>query len=98
MSASIVHPNTKEDRVILDSLDFEPPCDIKTNQQPCEDVAAWVMVLRAHCPAGVESVTRLVCQDHYQYVVDGGRGFCSDCRTSGLTLRDFVIRLEPIKP
>jgi hypothetical protein len=85
------------ERLDLSDLEFELPCDIKTRTKPCEQVAEWVLVLRAHC-AKDKVGTKLICEPHYLYVVNGGKAFCTLCETDQVVVRDYVLRLERIKP
>jgi len=83
----------------LDMTDFEfaLPCDIKTRTEPCDQVAEWVLVLRKHCDKD-KVHTKLICRPHYLYVVNGGKAFCTVCKTDQVVVRDYVLRLERIKP
>lgn len=96
-AAAVEQIGTDQETVILEGLEFEVPCDILTGGEECHDTAEWVMVLRPHCPRS-GAMTRLVCDHHYRYVVDGGIAYCTDCDTHGLIVRDYVLQLERIKP
>lgn len=80
----------------LESIDLQIPCDVRRNGTPiCEKPATWVMRLRGHCKKVLPSMTLLICDEHYEYVTNGGTGACP-CGEIGLVLRDYILLLEPL--
>lgn len=96
---TIVSPEVDTDRTVLEDLDFELPCALRRLGRPdwkCPDPARWIITLRPHCRATAQT-TVLICQHHYERVIEGGRARCPGCGDRPV-LRDFTIRLEPLNP
>lgn len=95
----------KYETTVIEDLDFELPCDLTETlpwwqgggEVPCIRPAAWIMVIRAHHPSHTPIVTVLCCQHHYEYIVNGGRGWCGTAQAY-YRIQDFIVRLEPLKP
>jgi len=88
---------TTVEQLDMTAFEFPLPCDIKTRTKPCEQVAEWVLVLRKHCEND-QVAAKMICRPHYLYVVNGGKAFCTVCETDQVIVRDYVLRLERIKP
>lgn len=89
--------DTDQERLVLDALDFAPPCDVKKSGKACPEAATWVMELRAHCLLA-RAGTRLIGEQCHQYVIDGGTAPCNACGSTAVVIRQYVVHLEPIKP
>lgn len=95
----------KYETTTIEALDFEIPCDLSETYSrwplprtiPCPHPAAWVLVMRAHHPEHAPVTTLLICQSHYEYIVNGGPAWC-DTAKAYYRPHDFIIRLEPLKP
>lgn len=95
----------KYETTTIEVLEFEIPCDLTevrqifvfTQEQPCQNPAAWVLVVRPHHPDHGGIATLLICQYHYDYIVNGGTAWCEKANDY-YRLQDFIIRLEPLKP
>lgn len=85
------------DHLDLNEHEFDLPCQLVKvpENAPCHDPAAWFVVFEGHCTGN--SADMLVCEEHHQFIAQGGHGVCRVCR-SPLIIKDFVLRTERIKP
>lgn len=74
---------------------FDLPCGIHHDGEHCTETASWWAMFAGHCSP--EPQDKLMCTGHHDFVVKGGKGFCTSCREI-VTVREHVIRMEPIKP
>ena len=98
---------TDPDLTVIERLDFATPCMFTvpgTNQKvPCPHSATWMLTLQNHpCigddrrPLGVSH--HAICQSHCDDVMTASdNGHCVGCNVT-VTMRDHVIRLEPLRP
>jgi hypothetical protein len=95
--------DTDTDRVILDGLDFAPPCTTEGLRvygvpvRDCNAVAAWVVRTQRHC--GCIGV-RLLCHPHKDWFLEflsgpPGSWVCSNCERESLAA-PRVIGIEPL--
>ena len=82
------------EKLDLTDLEFQPPCSIVENEQTCGDAAEWAGLFRGHCRP--MSIDVLICPKHYGWIISGYLGACGSGHC--IILRDYVLRLERIKP
>lgn len=81
----------------IESLEFQPPCEITTNigsvRVPCERAAEWIFTYQRHCGGGIR--VRLICTSDLHYFMDGGPSRCVLCGAI-TTVTDRIISTERI--
>lgn len=83
---------TEDERVVLEDLDTDLPCDAP---KPCPHPAKWIMWTKRHCEK-TTGRTLLVCELHHQKVLDGLAGRCPADNEVAI-IRDYVTRWELIE-
>lgn len=93
-------PDLDLDLTVLDELDLDIPCDViaTRTRAKCDEPAEWILSLRRHCrPDVIED--RLVCDKHWRAAVSGlATSWCATCGVHGLTVLDYIVRSERLKP
>jgi len=79
----------------LADIEFEPPCGVTEHRQPCDRPADWWGLFAGHC--ATEPSDNVLCNEHRDHIVNGGPGTCTTCG-SAVIIRDYLVRMERIKP
>lgn len=87
----------KLDMTVLESLEFEIPCDYGDYAVPHPHGGArWVGFVR--CPGCQNSGQRLICQDCKDFVLTTESGcYCAKCQERIVPFRHAFRRFEPLR-
>lgn len=89
---------TALDKAVIGELDFDTHCDIPIGpEETCPNVGVWLMILGAHCGGPSEPDRLVMCQQHYEFVMDGAYVECGNCHGMNQP-RDFIVTVERLKP